>query len=230
MTLTKYTSTITLITLFLLITTCTTDNSITGNSDQALSKPTGVLDINGPATGDDSPDGFGDGPVDIGRLILNAYVMWGAEGLCLMGVNELLGHAPTDGIGVFNTNRNIINSSYDFRDNYLSRSEKGEVYTACYCLLSKYSIENNLVNKYHKEHYELVKSSVKIAYQLQHGSSNDQILIKNDIAEKLEDMLKIYRNHENHRDIDPVLDYLDLELNKYENKPKYEIAADFEEI
>ena len=68
MTLTKHTSTITLITLFLFITTCTTDNSITGNSDQSLAKPTGVLDSNSPESDDDDLT-----PVDI---YINRLIGW----------------------------------------------------------------------------------------------------------------------------------------------------------
>ena len=209
-----------LIISFLLMTTCTTDNSITGNSNQALAKPSDVLDIYSTASDDDEELT----PV---QIYINRLIGWIAlqysnsdrmsehtQTLCYLYEGDT---QPTEG----------LQKSYDFRDNYLSKSKKGEIYTACYYLLSTYGIENNLVNKYYIEHHELLKSSVKIAYQLQHGSSNDQILIKNEFAEKLEDMLKVYRNHQKHRDVDPVLDFLELELNKYQNKPKSEISADF---
>ena len=200
MTLSKYKSTITLITLFLLIATCTTDNTITGNSDQSLAKPTGVLDVNSPESGDD--------PNIIIQHLRDIIIDEGPEAFCIAGIDWLLEGEyaqpgtfvdpysrdnPT-GIGI---NNSIVNSSYDFRDNYLSKSEKGEVYTACYYLLSKYGIENNLVGKYYKEHYDLLKSSIVIAHDLQHGNNNNQILINNDIADKLEEMLKIYKNHNN---------------------------------
>ena len=206
-------------TIFLFIASCSSEKSITGNSEQAIAKPADVLEINSPSSDDENLT-----PVDI---YINRLIGWIA--LQYSNSNRMNEHKqtlcyiyegdtqPTEG----------LQKSYDFRDNYLSKSKKGEVYTACYYLLSKYGIENNLVNKYYKEHHELIKSSIKIAFQVQHGSSNEQVLIKNDFAEKLDDMLKIYGNHKNHRDIEPVLEYFELELNKYQNKPKSAIAADF---
>ncbi len=219
MTLTKHTSTITLITLFLFITTCTTDNSITGNSDQSLAKPTGVLDSNSPESDDDDLT-----PVDI---YINRLIGW----VLTEYVHHELLQCSIDELGEFEDNyaRSVNTSkSYDFRDNYLSKTDKGEVYTACYYLLSTYGIKNNLIGKYYKEHYDLLKSSIVIANDLQHGNNNNQVLINNDIAEKLDEMLKVYKNHKNHKDIDPVLDLLKYDLNKYRNKPKSEIAKDFQ--
>jgi len=123
---------------------------------------------------------------------------------------------------------NNLSVPYDFRDNFLGNSKKGIVYRNMYYELSKYGIENNLVNKYYKEHFELLKNSIEIAYDFQHGSNTDQILINKKISNDLKEMLQIYRNSANHRKIEPVLKYLESDLQKYYNKSKYEIAADFE--
>ena len=118
---------------------------------------------------------------------------------------------------------------YYFRDNYLTKSTQGNEYIAAYYLLSKYGIENNLVNKYYKEHYELLQNSIEIAYDLQYGRNANQVLINKQTSEKLKDMLKVYRKSLNHREIEPLLNYLEADLEKYYNKPKYEIAADFKQ-
>lgn len=207
---------------FLLFSTCTPDNSITGNSDQALAKPSDLLDINS-----DGDDNLGDAESDPRWWYEQIFNNYGGYAGCFVAIiNSLLDKNPLDGLT--HNPQSSINSSYDFRDNYLSKSDKGKAYTACYYILSDYGIKNNLIGKYYKEHYELLKSSVDIAHDLQYGSINDQILINNNFAEKLEDMLKIYGNHKNHRDIEPVLEYLELELNKYQNKQKSEIAKDFQ--
>jgi len=197
--MTKFKSSIILIlfTSFLLITTCTTDNSITGNSDQALSKITNIVDINSPMHDD-------------------AKCLFTSSGIPIYIPPKLTN--PLNNLSV----------PYDFRDNFLGNSKKGIVYRNMYYELSKYGIENNLVNKYYKEHYDLLKNGIEIAYALQHGSNTNSIMINKSTRDDLKDMLGLYSNSPNHREIEPVLDYLEKDLEKYSNKPKSEIVRDFQ--
>ena len=206
-----------LLALVFLTVSCTNDNSITGNSNQSLNKPTDITEI---ATGVEEVT-----PAEEYMRKLLAWIV--LEYIDALAVRD-------GGIGCAyvldgDDTEEHLSKPYDFRDNYLSKSEKGEVYTACYYLLSTYGIKNNLVNKYYKEHIELLKTSTAIAYNLQHGTNNDRILIENEFANNLREMLNIYKQHPNHRDIDPVLDYLEMDLKKYKNEPKYKIAVDFQE-
>ena len=213
-----------LIAIFFTIITCTTDNSITGNADLSLAKPTGTTDISSAASGDDDCVS-----TDIGEWILITYGMYGPGGLIVALMNRLLDKGYYDGLpsGGWDWNNNISKPSYDFRDNYLSKSEKGREYTKFYYELSKYGIKNNLINKYPKEHLELLITSTAIAHNLQYGNKNDKILIDLEISDKFKDMLKVYGHSTNHRKIDTILDYLEEDLDKYYNKPKCEIAMDF---
>jgi len=229
-----------LIISFLLITTCSNDSSITGNSDKTIAKPTELFETNNSQSDENK-----DCTIDISERILLIYLDNGAEGLIVAMINWVLINKYhkdlpgdyLDGLdpeyfsgpgGSPKYNKIVTQPLYNFRDNYLSKSNKGQEYTKYYYELSKYGIQNNLVNKYPLEHIELLLISTAIAQDLQNGASNDQVLIDNEFAEKIEDMLKVYGNHKNHRDIDPVLDYLELELNKYTNKPKSEIDKDFQ--
>jgi len=229
-----------LLALFFTITTCTTDNSITGNSDQTLGKTTGVVDINSPKSGGDDDDCIS---TDIGDWILSWYGQYGAAGLMVILINRLLdiykdthvldglegGYFRGPGNNSQNYNNYVTQPSYDFRDNYMSKSVKGREYTEFYYALSKYGIKNNLVNKYPQEHLELLIISTAIAHNLQHGNNNEEVLIHDVTSDALNNMLKVYRDSPNHIEIKPVLDYLETDLKKYQNKPKHEIAADFEE-
>lgn len=207
-----------LIALFFSITTCTTDNTITGNSDQTLGKTTGVVEINSPYCDDDEDKTPWDEAIDkIWNRLSDESKEFAANLHCLFKLTDFWSVQPLN-----------TSTPYDFRDNYLSKSYKGEVYTACYYLLSKYGIENDLVNKYHKEHYDLLKSGIEIAYDLQYGSNNNRILIDKLISDDLKNMLKVYRNSPKYKEIEPVLDYLEMDLVKYENQPKSKIALDFE--
>ncbi len=205
--------TIILIVFFFFITTCTTDNSITGNSNQAISKAAGTIDIT-----------TGDKELDPTQLYINKLIGWIAQQFAEAWMYGAAYEGCAYTMGDYEDENE---KQYDFRDNFLSKSEKGEVYTACYYLLSKYGIENNLINTYYKEHFELLKIGTSVAYSLQYGSSNDKILINRATSVALKDMLKVYRNSLNHKEIEPVLQYLEVDLEKYYNKPKYEIAADF---
>jgi len=206
MTKSKISIVIALFTSFFLISTCTTDKSITGNSDQSLGKTIGIIDINSSTHDDDeSPDDF--------DKCLYTAVDINPGVVIFLNTSE-----PSDNLSV----------PYDFRDNFLDNSKKGIVYHDIYYKLSKYGIKNNLVNKYYKEHFELLKTSTVIAHALQYGRNADQILVNKKFSDDLTDLLKIYRSSINHKEIEPILNYLEADLEKYYNKPKYEIAADFE--
>lgn len=128
---------------------------------------------------------------------------------------------------VINDNDDDLYKIYDFRDNYLLQSQKGKYYTAFYYLLSEYGIENNLMMKYPLEHIEILETGVEVSRKLQHGVSTNKILINHPAYTNLKNITKIYRNSENHADIDPILDYLEADLENYYNKTKSEIAVDF---
>jgi hypothetical protein len=218
-----------LIAIFLTTVTCTTDNSITGNTGQYLGKTAGVVADSSKTSNDDcvaSDDPFGE--LGFGSAFGTDYNFRNRPIVVLMNslLDEgLLDELPTDG---WNYGANITKPSYSFRDNYLSKTVKGKKYTKYYYELSKYGIKNNLVNKYPKEHLGLLIISIDIVQNLQHGSNNNRILINEQISDALKDMLKVYRNSPNHEEIEPVLEYLEADLEKYRNKPKHEIALDFE--
>ncbi len=217
---------ITLLASSFFIFTCAKNDPITGYSDYSLGKTNGISNVNNSTTDDDIIC-FDEGVCIKGDLILT---MFGAISLDEAYLGCLLsGFSESNSNNSINVQSLDLSSSYKFRDDYLLKSGKGEVYTTCYYLLSKYGIENNLVNKYYKEHYELLKNSIAIAYDLQYGNDNNNILINKNTSDTLKDMLKIYRNSSNHREIEPILNYLEADLEKYYNKPKFQIAADFEE-
>lgn len=78
------------------------------------------------------------------------------------------------------------------------------------------------------EHLSLMNTGIDVARNLQHETNNNKILINKSTYDDLKDIVKIYRDSENHKDIDVVLDYLETDLEKYYNKTKVDIAADFE--
>jgi hypothetical protein len=216
----KYPLTIILLAILFLIMSCTSENSINDNSYQTLSKITGVEETN-------PFDKYFERAIESALDIL-AGKNEEAIGKCMiMWVFGATFFPDDDEHHDDNHNDKIISKHYDFRDNYLAKSDKGIEYIACYYILSEYGIENNLVNQYYKEHYELLKNSIGIAYDLQY-SNNNQILIKKETADNLKDILKVYRNSSNHREIEPILNYLEADLEKYYKKPKYEISMDFE--
>ena len=89
-------------------------------------------------------------------------------------------------------NCNIENQQgYDFRDKYLIKSEKGELYTACYYLLSHYAIENNLLMKYPLEHISIMETGIEVSKELQHGTNNNRILINKSTYKNLNELSKI---------------------------------------
>ena len=122
-----------------------------------------------------------------------------------------------------------LSELYNFRDNYLLNSQKGQLYTASYYILSEYGIENNLVMKYSMEHLSLMNTGIAVSRELQHGTNDSKILINKSTYDDLKNIVKIYRDSENHTDIEPILNYLETDLEKYYNKTKAEIAVDFEQ-
>jgi hypothetical protein len=68
---------------------------------------------------------------------------------------------------------------------------------------------------------------INIASNVQYGNENNYIPIGNSNYNSLQKILDIYRNSEDNENIKPVIDYLEADLEKYYNKPKAEIAADF---
>jgi hypothetical protein len=190
-----------LMAIFLFNISCTNDNSITNSADRYLTK---FQNTASPNTKNTEPDDF--------EKCLSLAIEVNPAILIFLSVNE----TPND-----------HSAEYNFRDNYLEKTNKGREYKSAYYELSKYAIKNNLINRYFKEHYELLNKSIQIANTLQYGDDNNKILIEYEISTSLKEMLKVYREHPNHRDIDPVLEYLEADLEKYYNKPKSEIAFDF---
>ena len=156
------------------------------------------------------------------------YTKGGCMLIAITEFEEMLGNyvEPIPGMDP-STNENHIIVARRF-ENYLSTSPKGNKYINYYYAISKYGIKNNLVNNYYKEHYELMAKSREIAYDLQHGNNNYRILIDKSVYNDFKEMLELYRTHPNHTEIDPVLDYLEADLEKYYNKPKNTIARDFQ--
>jgi len=200
MTLSKYATVVSLLALILLIITCAKDNSITGNSNQSLAKPTDLFGTN-------SHNSYDKDKIEQEYRDRDNPKCWVEQ--------VIIPHIS-------------VHKSYDFRDNYLSKSDKGNKYTKFYYELSKYGIENNLVNKYYKEHFELLKINAEIASDLQYGSNINQILLNKKTSDDLKYILRVYRDSPNYKEIEPILDYLEADLDKYSNKPKYEIAKDFQ--
>lgn len=209
--------------LSLLTFSCSTDNSITGNSDQSnLSKPSDIDGINSPNDNDWDDDyeehlrflGFGHDGSDSGCLLANilASKVGSAYGV---DYDDLSKYSQTQ-------------TGYDFRDKFLANSKKGNNYIASYYILSEYGIDNNLVMKHSMEHLSLMNTGIEVSRELQHGTNANKILINRSTYNDLNDIVKIYRDSENHLDIDVVLDYLETDLENYYNKTKAEIAADFE--
>jgi len=214
-----------IIILSFLTFSCFNDSSLTGNSDQInLNKPIEITDYFN--TNSDSTTVFED---NINKIMDIIYKKFGydetAMRICLLGVmapylryEDLLPTPKSDN----------LNQPYDFRNNYLTKSDKGIDYIACYYILGTYGMENNLLMKYSIEHLSLMNLGLKISQELQHGNNDNQILINNSTYDDLKDFVKIYRDSEKHTDIDIVLDYLETDLEKYYNKTKADIAADFE--
>lgn len=191
--------------LILFSLSCSIDNSITGNTNKELFKPN--------SGGSDTVINYSD--LDSFDKCVIAWTFGPAF--------WFLGPVSVSNL----SNDEALEKSYDFRDNYLNLSSKGDFYKQAYYQLSEYSIKNNLINEYFSEHRELMIKSIPKAYELQYGNDINKIIIESELSNKFREILKIYRNHPNHREIDDVLDYLEKDLVIYENQPKSLIAKDF---
>ncbi len=217
-----------IIILSLLTFSCSSDNSITGDSNQTtLSKPNEITEYFSKKS--DPTDNFTDAIEKIFEKLwpaLEGNAL--GEQMCFSGIialysgSDLFDNSGDDGI------KKIQAQQYDFRDNYLSNSDKGLLYIGIYYYLSKYGIENDLVLKYISDHSSIILTSANIIHDLQYGIDDNQILINRSTYDDLNDIVKIYRDSENHKDTDVVLDYLETDLEKYYNITKTEIAVDFE--
>ncbi|MFC1785133.1 hypothetical protein ACFL0J_05850 [Candidatus Neomarinimicrobiota bacterium] len=220
--------------IMLFILTCTQNDVITGSSENSvLAKPIDLANTQSPSTNDFEEwfTALSDHyhmPPSIFTYIASSQGL--TANMCIFAY--LIGITPDNIDSIIpNSNTSIRDSEsklYAFRDDFLTKSSRGKGYIAAYYIISKYGIENNLVNQYYKEHFKLLKNSTKIAYTFQHSNDDNQVLINQEINDDLKSMLRIYRKSRNHRDIDAVLDYLEADLTKYTNRPKIEIVADFE--
>ena len=213
-----------IIILSLINLSCSTDNSITGKSNQNnLNKPLDIETFFSTTPGSDYI------PPTVANLVSLLKLIETIENaqLCIFFTT---GYLPDpDKILGFGLDQSIIvNDAYDFRDNYLLKSQKGQKYTLAYYLLSEYGIENNLAMKHSLEHLQLMNTGIELSQELQHGIDQNKILIDKSAYNDLKNITKIYRNSENHDDIDFILDYLEADVEKYYNKTKAEIAMDFE--
>ena len=208
---------------FLLITTCTNEKTMTGNNQNpALEKPTDSNDFfSDPTENDPWPEFTNRYGVNFNDFA-NFY--------CLMIILMFPSETTDKWLEQLSDtpNPNTLDQSYDFRDNYLQKSPKGEMYIASYYFLSKYGIENNLVMKHSLEHLSLMNLGLEVSQELQHGTNDDLVLINKSTYDDCKNILKVYRNSKNHSEIDFVLDSLETDLEKYYNKPKAVIAADFQ--
>ena len=213
-----------IIILSLLIFSCSTDNSITQSSNEIILEKSSSINSEVPS--------YSLWPLISFIGFINPY----AADDCLLKVElfapYLLGddsdnNSNSKYSSLFDNRDEIVDNSYDFRNNYLNINEKGKIYIYCYYKLSEYSIANNIIGKYYKEHLEITPLCIDIAYELQHGNNPNHVPFMDSNFDKLNKMIDIYRNTDNHKEIDIVLDYLETDLEKYYNKAKAEIAADF---
>jgi len=213
----------------LFVFSCSNENAITNSN--SLNKTNALADIN-------SYDHENKGN-DATANLLNAFErIWGkvepifeksdinSQYVCFISfyVGYLLAGKPG-----WNPPSDFTTPLYDFRDQYLSKSEKGELYTKSYYLLSIYGIQNNLIMDYPLEHLSIMETGIEISKELQNGTNDNKILIDRAKYDDFKNLIRLYKNTENILDIDiaPVLGYLETDLEKYYNKPKAEIAADF---
>ncbi len=223
----KFQKTISILLLFsyLFIFSCSNDIIITNSANETdLQKQSGFGGIN---SGDDDNISPWDDVIDrlsddrLHELIAGFLLLVYVTDIDVPGRDNILCL-----INRFSSDRNS-NIAYDFRDNYLSHSDKGKIYTVLYYYLSYYSIENNIVMKYPLEHLAIIETGIEVSKELQNGINTNNILINKSTYDALKSISKIYRQSENHQDIEPVLDYLETDLEKYYNKPQAEIAVDF---
>lgn len=123
-----------IIILSLLTFSCSTDNSITGGSDQTnLSKSSGIGNINNPNDLDDDYEDY---------LRYLGFGYDGSESRCLLAnilASKKIGSVwgvDYDDLSKYSQTQ----AGYNFRDKFLVNSKKGNNYIASYYILSKYGI------------------------------------------------------------------------------------------
>ncbi len=150
---------------------CTDNNNLTGNvSNPDLMKPYDEEDFTSdnpnPFEGYASMESFWNAMVRIVGLLPPQQL-----NLCAWFATGLIPQPSTNIIS-----QNIeIDKSYDFRDNFLLKSEKGTVYVACYYLLSQYGIQNQLISKHLNQHINFLLKTNELAFQLQHNNDNTNV-------------------------------------------------------
>lgn len=221
----KYISIVLLFSI-LFIFSCSIDSKITNSTDtDTLNKPVNIYTDEVDEEWQEWLDdwgrllGFRSGGFGLGLITSLSGPI--AQDICAFMF--VLGVDPSSNIKISYN----IEAVYKFRDVFLLKSKKGYEYTVGYYALSKYGIENNLMLKYPLEHISIMETGINVSKELQHGTNNNKILINKSTYDDLRELTNIYRQSENHKDIEPFLDYLEADLEKYYNKPKAEIAADF---
>jgi len=213
-----------IIILSLLTISCSTDNSITDS--RPVSKTYEITEIN---TDPDQPDIGNYIPPWIPEKHKENYIkrtISNGDNLCF--IDWLTGYYVTAIDRFLNPSLYESDTPHKFRDNYLAQSIKGIDYIYSYYILSDYGIENNLVMKYPLEHLSIMETGIEVSQELQHEMNQSKILINKSTYDDLKGLTKVYRQSKNYENIEPVLDYLEADLDKYYNKTKSEIAADFE--
>lgn len=212
----------------ILVFSCTSDNSVT--SSNSLNKTSDLADISSDdheKEGNDATANLIDALERIWEKVEPIFEKADDSSQQVCGIGIVIGYWSAGRPGHDPGGLSKIQHQYDFRDNYLSKSDKGDLYTKLYYILSIHGIQNNLIMNYPLEHISIMEKGIGISKELQYGTNDSKILFDKTTYDDCNNILKIYRNSENHKDIEPVLEYLEADLEKYYNKPKAEIAADF---
>lgn len=211
---------------------CTSDNSTNYNDSSNLAKPSDYENIFG-VNSDDEDD------IDY-RVLLGQPGIIGAWNTCVLLV-ELFAPYLLDTIGsyivvvpfdpdlqkIIDDRETLIEQSYDFRDDYLSKSSKGNIYINYYENLSEYSIENNIIGEYYKEHLLITPLCVSMAKNLQYGQNGEEIIVDNNSYNELKNIIEIYRRSNPPNNITNILNYLENDLDRFRSMTKSQIDLEF---
>lgn len=213
---------ISLIIFLIFFISCTTDSTTQYSDSTDLTKPIEHMEEYDITTTDfDTWMNLWLAVFDIPDEVLGT----GVWGLCFFAWLGGFDTPPSDLLPNYNSQSSDL---YDFRNNYLAKSKKGTGYIVSYYSLSDYGINNNLVVKYYKEHLSLMNVGMELSKELQYGKNPNRILINNSTKQELSNLLTVYRQSENHNEIDKVLNFLEFELNQYHNKTISKIRLDFQ--
>ncbi len=217
---------VSIVLLLMVFVSCTSENSTGYNDSSTLAKPADYEDIFSTNSDDNNPaNNF---TKSIEKLVNKLLKIYDgdktAEHICFIG---LLGLNMGGGTWISGPSESQIQDSENFRDNYLLKSEKGNTYNNCYILLSNYAYDNNLVLKYPLKHLSLFNFGYEISQNLQYAQNEQTVLINYSDYIEFKQMINLYRSTDNHEEIDPILDYLESDLDRYYNKPTSEIAQEF---